>query len=538
MKKVPLEILFRLDEKITNLPNNGKLRRELVHEVAILYDLSDSAIYRQLKNLQLHPPTRKRRKDSGAPKILSNEKLYLYCQLIAALKIRTINNQNHTLSTKQCITFLENEGVVVNNKTISAPKNILKTSTVNKYLSLYYISPNDVLSEPTFTHFEASYSNQCWQLDITPSELHRLPSQHKDDPRRVFVFSVIDDKSGLSYSRYYLAEGEDTLTSLDFLYNAFAKLTNNKNELHGLPTFIYTDNASFVKSALFNRVMSKLGIQILTHLPRGKGGRKTTARAKGKIERHHRSIKSILEPIYKFSVPHDLYEANIKLTQFSLELSHKKHRSLNKNRSDVWLEFLPIDAKMSICPYAQYQSLLREPVSRKVKGDATVQINSITYQVESQFAGEEVIVLASLEYDHIYIEYRNDEYGPFLPSEAPLPFGEYKSPTKSLKEKSADEIVMLSKVIQLNLPANESQGSHSPYNLNPNLLPPHNKEYLSITEAKLAIAKYIGKPLGQLLKEQQEFINQLTSQTLKHDELIQNIDNYLKIKIISNKEMS
>ena len=80
-------------------------------------------------------------------------------------------------------------------------------------------------------------------------------------------------------------------------------MTGMHPELYGIPDFIYTDNASFVKSRLFMRVMAKLGIQILTHLPRGKGGRKTTARAKGKSERHHRSMKTMVEPRYKFELP-------------------------------------------------------------------------------------------------------------------------------------------------------------------------------------------------------------------------------------------
>ena len=296
MHKIPLEILYRLDEKITNLPDKGKLRRELVHEVAVRYQLSDSTVYRQLKKLQLHPNERAVRKDKGFPKIIKDTDLHYYCQLIAAMKIRSMNGKKHLLSTSQCIKFLEEDGIKVGNVVTTAAKGLLKVSTVNRYLNQYLISPEDVFSEPTVNHFEASYSNQCWQLDIAPSELHRLPSQHPEDPRRLFSFSVIDDKSGLTYSRYYLAEGEDTLTALDFLYHAFSKITEGGIELHGIPDFIYTDNASFVKSRLFMRVMSKLGIQVLTHLPRGKGGRKTTARAKGKTERHHRSIKTMVEP--------------------------------------------------------------------------------------------------------------------------------------------------------------------------------------------------------------------------------------------------
>ncbi|RUR04029.1 hypothetical protein, partial [Legionella sp. km772] len=70
MKKIPLEILFRLDEKITNLPCHGKLRRELIQEVATHYQLSESSVYRQLNQLSLHPNERKSRKDKGTPRII------------------------------------------------------------------------------------------------------------------------------------------------------------------------------------------------------------------------------------------------------------------------------------------------------------------------------------------------------------------------------------------------------------------------------------------------------------------------------------
>ncbi len=536
MYKIPLEILYRLDEKITNLPHNGKLRRELVHEVAECYQLSDSTVYRQLKKLMLHPNERSSRKDKGHARVIKDEDLHHYCQLIAAMKIRSMNSKKHLLSTAQCIKFIEEDGVVVKNITIKAPQNLLKVSTVNRYLNHYLISPDHVLTEPTVNHFEASYSNQCWQLDITPSELHRLPSQHPDDPRRVFSFSVIDDKSGLTYSRYYLAEGEDTLTVLDFLYHAFLKTTGDKPELYGLPDFIYTDNASFVKSKLFMRVMKMLGIQVLTHLPRGKGGRKTTSRAKGKSERHHRSIKSMVEPRYRFELPQDLNQANGCLEQFSVEMAHKKHRTQNLTRYQVWTANLAAHADLSVCSYEHYSLLLREPVERSVKADATVQLNGVHYQLSTQFAGEDVLLLVSLESDSIHIEYRDQEYGPFFPTEAPTPFGEYDHHKKSNKEQAADNVVELSKHITLRLPSYENQTKGAPLNINVNLLPGYIKKYDSPIEAKLALAKHIGKPISLLTEKQKQFIDTLTQQTLEHDVLITQLNEYMALKLIAQKE--
>lgn len=536
MLKIPLEVLYRLDEKITNLPYQGKLRRTLVQEVALRYQLSETTVYRQLRNLMLHPVERMTRKDKGCPKIIKEEELYHYCQLVAAMKIRSMNGKKHMLSTAQCIKFLEDDGVTVKNRTIKAPKNLLKVSTINNYLNHYLISPDDILSEPTVNHFEAAYSNQCWQFDITPSELHRLPSQHPDDPRRLMVYSVIDDKSGLVYSRYYLAEGEDTLTALDFLYHAFSKMTGEQPELYGIPDFIYTDNASFIKSRLFMRVMTKLGIQVLTHLPRGKGGRKTTARAKGKSERLHRSIKSMVEPRYQFELPNELDHGNDYLRQFAIEIAHKKHRTQNLTRYQVWKTNLPAQVDLSICSYEHYSLLLRDPVERTVKSDATVQFNCVHYQLHPQFAGEEVLLLISPDNASIHIEYREQEYGPFLPIEAPTLFGEYNHHKKSEKEQAADNVVALSQHIALNLPAYENQTKHAPLNINVNLLPGYVKKYQTPLEAKLGLAKHLGKPISLLTEKQKQFIDTLTQQTLEHDALIAQLNEYMVLKLVTKKE--
>lgn len=538
MPQIPLEVLYRLDERLTNLPGNGKLRHELVQEVAKRYQLSESSVYRQLKKLMLHPAERKTRKDKGHSRIIDNELLYQYCQIIAAMKIRSMNGKKHMLSTEHCIRLLETEGISIKGKIIPTPKNLLKASTVNHYLNHYFISPADILTEPTVNHFEAPFSNQCWQLDITPSELHRLPFQHADDPRRLMAYSVVDDKSGLSYSRYYLSEGEDTLTALDFLYNAFSKMSDDQPELYGLPDFIYTDNASFVKSRLFMRVMTKLGVQVLTHLPRGKGGRKTTARAKGKSERHHCSIKSMVEPCYQFELPKDLNQANVHLTQFVTELAHKKHRSQNLTRYQVWKTNLSAHADLSICSYEQYCLLLREPLERVVKNDATIQVDGIHYQLSPQFAGEDVIVLLSRESTQIDIEYREEEFGPFFPASAPTPFGEYNHHQKSEKEERADNVIDLSKHLTLQLPSSANPLSSKPLNINTNLLPGYTKKYLSPIEAKLALAKHLGKPLSLLTEKQKQFIDSLTQQTLEHHVLIEKMNEYMALKIVTKKEPS
>ena len=72
--------------------------------------------------------------------------------------------------------------------------------------------------EPTVVHFEAEYSNDCWQFDFTSSDF----KQFSQDGKKLFIANVTDDKSGTIYFEYVLAHGEDALTALRFLFNAMS----------------------------------------------------------------------------------------------------------------------------------------------------------------------------------------------------------------------------------------------------------------------------------------------------------------------------
>ncbi len=153
-----------------------------------------------------------------------------------------------------------------------------------------------------------------------------------------------------------------------------------------------------------------------------------------------------------------------------------------------------------------------------------------------QFAGEEVTLLLTLDNNSIHIEYREKEYGPFLPIEAPTPFGEYNHHKKSEKEQAADNVVELSKHITLHLPSYENQTKRAPLNINTNLLPGTIKKYNTSLEAKLALATHLGKPLSLLSGKQKQFIETLIQQTLEHDILITQLNEYMALKLVAKKE--
>ena len=74
-----------------------------------LYDVSRATVYRSLAG-QLCPKGL-RRSDRGEPRKMPRAELERYCEIIAALKLRTSNLKGRRLSTRRCIELLEEHGV-------------------------------------------------------------------------------------------------------------------------------------------------------------------------------------------------------------------------------------------------------------------------------------------------------------------------------------------------------------------------------------------------------------------------------------------
>lgn len=200
---------------------------------------------------------------------------------------------------------------------------------------------------------------------------------------------------------------------------------SNSSQLQGIPSYIYTDNGAFARSKVFQRVLKCLGITLLTHLPRGSDGRRTTARSKGKVERFNRTLKNDLESMYFLNRPKDIDEANEWLTNYTLEYNKTKHRSINLSKIKVWKDSLENNTLLEMCDETQFAKLIRTPETRTVNSDATVTLNGISYQLDGELYNKRVTVLHGVLDKQIYIEYKNKTFGPFHPSCNIITFGDY-----------------------------------------------------------------------------------------------------------------
>lgn len=75
-----------------------------------------------------------------------------YCELIAALKLRTTNKAGRHLSTERAIQLLEEFGVETTQVLVRAPAGLLSVPTVNRWLSLYRLDQPRLLREPPAAH--------------------------------------------------------------------------------------------------------------------------------------------------------------------------------------------------------------------------------------------------------------------------------------------------------------------------------------------------------------------------------------------------
>lgn len=436
-KRIPIETLIILQNQLDALPARHEKRRILIEETAEFYDVSVATVRRSLR--LHHRPTLGHRKDYNHPRIASQSEMERYCELIAALKLRTTNKKGRHLSTKECIRLLEDYGVDTLEGLVRAPKGLLKRSTVSRYLNRWGYDNRAMTIEPPSISFQAVHSNECWQFDFSPSELKKL----KNDPTNstLMLASVADDRSGVSYQEYHLVQGEDTMTALRFLFHAMAPKPHKDCPFQGIPKMIYIDNGAFAKNKLFRRVMKLLDIEVRTHMPKGKDGRRTTSRSKGKVERPFRTIKDSFETLYHFHQPESLEEANQWLRHYLTRYNQKSHRHEDHSRMEDWIQNLPQEGFKEMCSWKRFCTFARDPEIRTADSEGCVSVNGTRYQLDYAMAGQEVTLLWGLFDQELFVEFNQEKQGPFYPFEGPVQLGQFRKPAKSTTEKRQIESV-------------------------------------------------------------------------------------------------
>ena len=391
---IPAEALLDLRRRLDELSPRHRGRRVLVDGTAELFGVSRATVYRALAG-QLRPRGI-RRADRGEPRKIPRAELERYCELVAALKLRTSNLKGRRLSTVRCIALLEEYGVETPDGLVRAPDGVLHKATVNRYLQLWGYDHARMTRAPAAVRFEDRTSNALWQFDISPSDLKDIEQPAWIDPdskgRSVpMLFSVVDDRSGAAYQEYRCVYGEDVESGLRFLFNAMAPKDDEEGPaLQGIPEAVYVDNGPIAKGGVFHTVMERLGVRVMTHVPAGRDGRRPTARSKGKVERPFRTVKETHETLYHFHKPETEAEANAWLARAISRYNAQPHRREPHSRIEDWVRNLPCEGLRQMCSWERFCAFAREPERRTVAGDARIRVDGAFYDVDSDLAGETV----------------------------------------------------------------------------------------------------------------------------------------------------
>lgn len=203
-KAIPTDSLLQLRQRLDRLPPKSPERATQIAAMALLYGISVTTVYRTLRAFK--KPHTAHRRDRGKPRVLPPSELEHYCELIAALKLRTTNKAGRHLSTTRAIQLLEEHGVETAQGLVKLPQGLLRRPTVNRYLSLFRLDHARLLREPPSVRFQAECSNDCWQFDMSPYDLKHIDCPEWIDPARgqptLMLFSVVDDRSGVNYQEY------------------------------------------------------------------------------------------------------------------------------------------------------------------------------------------------------------------------------------------------------------------------------------------------------------------------------------------------
>jgi hypothetical protein len=536
---IPTDSLVQLRQRLDRLPPKSPERAAQVAAVAQMYGVSSSTVYRALQGLLKLRAVH--RTDRGTPRVLPQAELERYCELIAALKLRTTNKQGRHLSTPRAIEILEQYGVETPQGLIRAPQGVLHKTTVNVYLRQWHLDHPRLTRQPPAVRFEAEHSNDCWQFDMSPSDLKHLETPSWIDPRKgeptLMLFSVVDDRSGVSYMEYHCVYGEDVESALRFLFNAMAPKADPTFPFQGRPKLLYLDNGPVAKSRVFQTVMQGLGVAWQTHVPAGKDGTRVTARAKGKVERPFRTVKEAHETLYHFHKPDTEEQANAWLYRYLLRYNAQQHRSQPHSRLADWLANLPAEGLREMCTWEQFCRLAREPERRKVGIDARVSVAGTTYEVDPQLAGEVVLLLWGLFDDVLYVEYEGERSGPYAPVAGPIPLHRYRTFKRGKREERADRIRHTAD--QLTLPLAALTGDdlrlQPPTIPPPCLMQPFDADALeyhfpTTVAAKLAIAQELGLPLSKLTPDDRAFIDHVLEDTRMRRLVLRRIRDYFRAK--------
>ncbi len=129
---VPVEALAALRRRLAALPARHPERVAVMTSTAQLYAVSRATLYRLLRGGRRSRDAH--RADRGRPRSMPAPEIERWCEIVAAMKVRTTNKKGRHLSTVRTLQLLVEHGVDTPDGFQKLAPGRLTPSTVNRHL--------------------------------------------------------------------------------------------------------------------------------------------------------------------------------------------------------------------------------------------------------------------------------------------------------------------------------------------------------------------------------------------------------------------
>ena len=237
--------------------------------------------------------------------------------------------------------------------------------------------------------FEMSHFGELWQAD-TAYFPHIL---HNGKKCRTYCVMILDD-----YSRMIVG-GE-----LFFSDSAasFQKVLKDAVNAYGIPRLLYMDNGSPYRNAQLERILDELGIvELHTRVRDGA--------SKGKVERNFRTVRQRFLADIDPSEIDGLDDFNERLRSYIHSHNTRVHSG---TKETPMARFINTKDFIRLPESAEWvDKCFLNRITRKVRHDSCVSINSVEYDCHPKFIGMTVeIRYTAGNMDSAYISYNGKEY--------------------------------------------------------------------------------------------------------------------------------